>query len=425
MSQTKRRRRSAQKQNLLGASSRVFVLDVSEAQERFLNSKARIRAFVGGRGSGKTTIGAVDTILKSLEGPPGRTYAVFCPTYPLARDGAMKALIQWASVLKALDGPTSISISDMRLRLGGDREIIIRSISDPDRSRGLSVSGAWIDEASLIDEDAFLVALGTLREGGDLGWISLTFTPTGTRHWTYRLVSSDPDVEGIRASTRDNPFIHPDFYQMLLDRYTQAFARQEIEGEFVELVGSVFEREWFSKIVSPDKVPVSGLFWVRYWDLALSTSEGSSYTASIAGAQDAQGNIWFRDMVRGRWEWPEQERIIVSTILSETHVVEHGIEAALHGGAAVQQLLRRPELLRKSVRKIVVDRSKLSRALPLAARAEQGKVILVQGPWIPEFINELVAFTPEGGTEYDDQVDAASGVLQMLSAMRSRRLITW
>ena len=41
-----------------------------------------------------------------------------------------------------------------------------------------------MDEASLMDYDAFTIAIGRLREAGEQGWLSATFTPKGRQHWT-------------------------------------------------------------------------------------------------------------------------------------------------------------------------------------------------------------------------------------------------
>ena len=173
--------------------------------------------------------------------------------------------------------------------------------------------------------------------------------------------------------------------------------------------GNVFKREWFQIVESAPE----GLRWARYWDLAASTKTTADYTACVAVAMAADGTVYLRDMIRGRWEWPDQEKIMVSTMLAEPSV-EHGIEKALHGLAVVQTLSRRRDLAHVTIRGIDVDRDKLSRALPLSARAEQGKVALVAGDWNMAFINELCMFSGDG-TTHDDQVDTAAGGLAMIS----------
>ncbi|MGC9361057.1 MAG: phage terminase large subunit [Anaerolineae bacterium] len=216
----------------------------------------------------------------------------------------------------------------------------------------------------------------------------------------------------IAASLYDNPTLlrYDPGYVRRLQALSLLERERLLNGNWaITPKGNVFRRKWFRRIV--DRAP-DDLRWARYWDLAASTRDTASYTASIAAALGPDGTLYLRDLKRGRWEWPDQERILVQTILAEPGV-EQGIEEALHGLAAVQALLRRPELAGRAIRAVSVDRDKLSRALPLSSRAEQGKVVLVRGPWIDTFVQELASFSGDGST-YDDQVDAASGALAML-----------
>jgi predicted phage terminase large subunit-like protein len=180
--------------------------------------------------------------------------------------------------------------------------------------------------------------------------------------------------------------------------------------------GNIFKREWFGKrvISAPD-----GLDWVRYWDLAASVKESADFTASGAVAE-SNGDLYIKDVIRGRWEWPDAKRLLKETMLGEDGTAQ-GIERAQHGLAAFQELMRDPDLLGTEIRSVVVDKDKLSRALPWSARAEAGKVVLVDGPWVDSFVNEVVAFSGDGKT-HDDQVDAVSGAVQMVVDKRDRVL---
>lgn len=183
--------------------------------------------------------------------------------------------------------------------------------------------------------------------------------------------------------------------------------------------GSVFKREWF-RIV--ERAPEE-LSWVRYWDLAASQKQSADFCASVAVAMATDGTVYLRDMVHGKWEWPDQEKIITQTILAEPHT-RHGIEKALHGIAALQSLMRKPELAGRSIQGIDVHQDKLIRALPLVSRAEIGKVVLVRGEWVPKFLDEICAFSGDGST-HDDMTDSASGGLLMLNPGKSRKLVTF
>jgi predicted phage terminase large subunit-like protein len=113
-------------------------------------------------------------------------------------------------------------------------------------------------------------------------------------------------------------------------------------------------------------------------------------------------------------EWPEVRKTI-ATALAEPGV-QLGIESAMHRLAAVQGLLRMPELANITLKSIRVDEDKISRALPIASRAGQGKVKLVRGSWISDFLDEATAF-PHGA--HDDQVDGFSGAFQMISLKKT------
>jgi hypothetical protein len=74
--------------------------------------------------------------------------------------------------------------------------------------------------------------------------------------------------------------------------------------------------------------------------------------------------------------------------------------------------MRDPMLAAHTFSPIEVHRDKLTRALPLVARSEQGKLAITRGNWNRAFLDELCAF-PEG--RHDDQVDACSGGLTLIS----------
>jgi len=392
-----------------------LTLDLHEAQQAFLDSEALYRGFVGGRGVGKSWIGACDLLLRAQD---DRLYGVYAPTYPMLQDSSWRSFLDLGARFRFIK---RINRAEMRVTLGNGAEVIFRSVDNPERARGANLSGAWLDEASLMDQAAYTIIIACLRERGEQGWLSATFTPRGRQHWTYETFGlGKTNTALFHAKTGDNPFLPDDFADVLRAQYPSQFAAQELEGEFVELVGNVFKREWF-RIV--DEAP-AGLKWVRYWDLAASVRESADYTASVAMALGPDGTVYLRNMVRGKWEWPDQEKIMLQTMLGDPGTV-HGIEKAMHGLAALQVMMRKRELLRVAIRGIDVDRDKLSRALPLSARAEQGKVCLVRGSWIPDFLDELTAFSGDGKT-HDDQVDTAAGGLAMLAGDgRSRKLITY
>lgn len=180
--------------------------------------------------------------------------------------------------------------------------------------------------------------------------------------------------------------------------------------------GALFKREWFDVV---DHAP-EGLRWGRYWDLAASTKTSADYTASAGVAHSTDdGCLYIRDMIRGRWEWPDARKIIIETMLSEPEST-HAIEEALHGIAAMQELRRERSIAHIALRGIHVDKDKLTRALPWSARAEARKVKLVRGPWIGAFLSEVCMF-PQGTN--DDQVDTVSGGVGLMAPSRTNSAV--
>lgn len=266
--------------------------------------------------------------------------------------------------------------------------------------------GAWLGDKPTVASGALLA----YRKDDDVETQTALTDPEGlTRQF-------------IAANVFDNPTLlrnDPAYVQRL--KALSLIEREQLLGGnwAIGPQGNVFRREWFRVV---ERAP-EGLRWARYWDLAASVKTSADYTACVAVAQGPDGTLYLRDMIRGKWEWPDQERILVQTMLAEPKTI-HGIEKALHGLAATQALLRKRELTGVTISGVDVDRDKLSRALPLSARAEQGKVALVQGPWIGAFLNEACAFSGDGKT-HDDQVDTADGGLQLLSTAASKRLVSW
>lgn len=184
----------------------------------------------------------------------------------------------------------------------------------------------------------------------------------------------------------------------------------------VPVEGALFKRDWFKDRIV-DQAP-SGLRWARGYDLAVSQKTSADFTASFRCAFDKQGVLYIADGFRRRLEYPEQKRYVIQRMVSEANT-QHGIEKALHGEALVQDLRRVPAIRHVAFKAVKVDTDKFTRALSWANLAEEGKIRLVRGPWIDAFLDEACRFTGKGDT-HDDQVDAVSVAVGMLSKKRGK-----
>lgn len=159
-------------------------------------------------------------------------------------------------------------------------------------------------------------------------------------------------------------------------------------------------------VVEKDEVPTD-LRWVRFWDTATTTKETSDFTASPAVAMGSDGFLYIKDMQNFQAEWPAVRQRIVQTAHAERYPT--GMEAVGGFKSAYQNLL---EVFPSHVscRDYNVEKDKLTRALPWIAMVEAGKVKLVRGDWITDFIIQAEQF-PNG--LHDDMVDGVSGGYQM------------
>ncbi len=178
--------------------------------------------------------------------------------------------------------------------------------------------------------------------------------------------------------------------------------------------GAFFNAEDFGIV---ERAP-EGLIWFRYVDLALSEKKTADYNASVAMGMDRDGVVYLRDMLRGQGWQDYKERMKNTMTSDEERGTRWALEDVAFQALAWQELMREPSLAATMIKKVKPEGDKVTRARPLQGRAKAGKVKLVRGPWNQAFILEALDF-PNG--RHDDQIDTASGGLQMIAKAANRR----
>jgi Terminase RNaseH-like domain len=198
--------------------------------------------------------------------------------------------------------------------------------------------------------------------------------------------------------------------------------------------GNVFRRDWYRYV---DGVPPGARR--AGMDLAASASERSDYTAVVEWVEDERHNLYFvgawrKQLDEGHRRWltgrtdslefgvaPVYGEPAGPRLLWPLGLLPEGFAAATGDGTRPRSLTRlaieagtfqttfvREVLSHTGLPALPVrpDRDKVTRARPLAARYEAGKVFhLRSAPGLADFEDELVAF-PNG--RHDDQVDAGA-----------------
>jgi predicted phage terminase large subunit-like protein len=376
------------------------------AQAAFRASDALYRGFVGGIGSGKSWVGAYDLLMRASQQPG--LYAVYAATYPMLRDATYRSFAEIGGDLRLV---AEHHKGEFRSVLSNGAEVLFRSLDDPEKARGPNLSGAWFDEASLVDRAAFDVIIGRLRQEGRQGWLSATFTPKGRQHWTYDVFGKATQNTALfRASTRDNPFLPSTFYHAVRSQYTGQLAEQELEGAFIDISGGIAKRAWFPIV---DAAPADAKR-VRYWDFAATGKENKGDADYTVGTRIAAADgLWYvESVVRGRFGPGEVERVVRQTADTDGRDVairmeqEPGSSGKLFTAAMVRALAG------WDVKAVPSSGDKVQRAMPFIAQAEAGNVRLVSGPWIEAWLDELT-MVPEA--VHDDQWDSAAGAFAALT----------
>lgn len=434
---------------------RVFYLPVFDKQEEFLRSRSIVTGFIAGRGSGKSTVGAMKIFTTARD---GELWMAVSPSYPIMEDTTWPTTCKLAKELrvwvKGKKSPTPRIT--FRTRDGGAAEISFRSGDNPESLRGPSLAGAWLDEASLMQQAAFDCITPGLRHEGRMGALYITMTPRGRRHWTFerfyqplaealeseanandldtediggRLYARRANTHLIRAHTAENPFAPPEQYEFLREQFTTAYAAQELAGEFVELAGTIFQRYWFETV---DHAPRDAAR-VRYWDRA-ATLDGCE-SAGVRMARSPQGIFYIEDVIHGHWTAHARNEIIRQTAAADAMRFDNEvyIYAEQEGGSGgkeqsdqfIRDLAGYPVYrdIVSGKKNRVVDKlrlpgeAKVVRALPLAAQAEAGNVKIVRGVWNEYALDQLAAF-PED--QFNDVVDACAGAFNKLAPYAHR-----
>jgi predicted phage terminase large subunit-like protein len=302
--------------------------------------------------------------------------------------------------------------------------------TEPDQLRGPQHDAAWSDELAkwrYAQETWDMLQFGLRMGEQPKQCITTTPRPIPIVRDLVRDAIDDPGIIVTRGSTYDNaPNLAASFIEAIKKRYQGTrLGRQELNAEILDdIPGALWTREVLDRyrVKRPmnggaPKLPVMQRIVVAI-DPAISAppegmaaSEETAETGIIVAGlgEDGRGyvlddltcrlapNGWARKAVNG------YDYYMADSIVAEIN----------QGGAMVSQVIRsvRPGLPITTVR---ASRGKVTRAEPISALYEQGRVSHVGS--FPELEDQMVLFTPFGieGDTTADRVDALVWALTLL-----------
>lgn len=143
-------------------------------------------------------------------------------------------------------------------------------------------------------------------------------------------------------------------------------------------------------------------------DPAVAANETSDYTVILVFAANSNKDIFILDLIRERFEGAEHIRLL-RNINDKWRPLLIGVESVQYQRSIIQTGLREG----LPIKELKADKDKVSRALPMQALLEAGKVYMKRDAlWLHDFENELCQFP---NSKHDDQVDAFSYISQMIN----------
>lgn len=353
-----------------------------------------------GRGWGKTRTGAEDVKKFGLENP-GVRIAVCAPTYADARDICIEGDSGLLSVLPpAVVKVWNRSLGELVLTNGTRYKLF--SADEPERFRGPQHHRAWVDElASWSQPDSWDQLQFGLRLGRRPQTV-VTTTPKPVALVRNLLAREGEDVVVTRGSTFENARnLAPAALKQLKRRYEGTrLGRQELYAEMLsEIPGALWTRTTLEKNRverAPDFARV-----VVAVDPAAGSGERSDFTGIVVAGLGEDGLAYVLYSTGVRLSPDGWARRVAN--LYEEYEADAVVAEKNQGGEMVEIVLRTaaPNL---PVKLVYASRGKRTRAEPVAALYEQGKVRHVGAHAMLE--DQMCSYSGEPGEQSPDVMDA-------------------
>ena len=376
-----------------------------------------------GRGFGKTKAGAEWVIEKARE-HPGAHIALVAAT---ADDARKTMLSSGLEGVPGMSGILAVSPSDFRPIYEPSKRTVtwsngsvatLYSAEEPDRLRGPQHTHCWVDEiAAWTGEQA---AWDQIRFGLRLGQhpqAVITTTPRPIK--IVRDLLTDPLCVTTRGRSSDNAAnLAPALFSSLLSKYEGTrLGRQELDGEVLEDVQGAL---WSGDAIDRLRVQLHPALRriVVAIDPAVSNHDGSDETGIIvagigecpckgAGKEELHGFV-LADL-SGKHSPDEWGRAAIGAY--RDFKADRIIAEVNNGGALVEANLRTID--RNAAYKAVhAVQGKRTRAEPIAALTEQGKIHHVGA--FPKLEEQLTTWAALSGQQSPDRLDALVWALSEL-----------
>jgi len=221
---------------------------------------------LGGIQGGKSHCGVAETCIRAInyKAKPGSIDKgvswLVSPTYPmsLATENHFLNFMPKGLIRNKIT-------RDRGWELFNGHKIYIKTADDPEYLRGPSLHTIQLDEGAIMKKMVWDICLG--RVLATKGIILVTTTPKG-KNWVYDELylpykrDKDEDYYAIKMKSEENPILSKKDVDKLRKKYTGKFAAQELDADFVQFEGLVFDAfDEETHICPPFSIPKNWHIW--------------------------------------------------------------------------------------------------------------------------------------------------------------------
>lgn len=271
-------------------------------QAMVLKSTARFIAAVTGVQGGKTTSGAVwliREIKESYDAGKRCDWLIGAPTVKILQQSTIPKFKEFFNKL----GWGDFKEGKQEFELKWGNRIFVRSLEDPDLIEGMTIAGAWLDEAGQMKHQAWINVQA--RVAIELGRVLMTTTPYAC-NWLQSDVynrankingveqqgeGKEKEIEVFNWRSVDNPAFAQGEYDRAKRTMSKEMFERRYEGSFTRLEGLVykdFEKE--RDVMKAFHLPPE---WKRFggMDFGHSTASAILSVAMSPEEKDEKGKV--------------------------------------------------------------------------------------------------------------------------------------
>jgi len=384
-------------------------------QQDVFSDSTRFKIVAAGRRTGKSRLAAWLLIINALQTERGHVFYV-APTQGQARD------IMWSTLLE-LGHPVikNSHINNLQITLINGCTISLKGADRPETMRGVSLKFLVMDEYADMKPSVWeqILRPALADQKGQAMFIG---TPMGRNHfyelYKYAEIGDDDSYKAWHFTSYDNPLLDPEEIDTAKKSMSSYAFRQEFLASFEAQGSEIFKEDW---VKFDTEEPEVGDYYIAvdlagFADIENATKSKSKKLdqTAIAIVKANEQGWWVSEIIAGRWDIKKTAKKIFDAV-DHYQPLAVGIEKGALKNAVLPYLT---DLMKSKQRFFRVEelthgnKKKTDRVVwALQGRFEHGQIILNEGEWNMQFLDELFQFPNQ--LVHDDLVDALAYIDQL------------